>query len=139
MGDELARAVYLPKDVATLLGVSPSTLRVYSSTFNEFLSSNARRDPFEPGPPFRHRRYTLDDVALLERVKAFLDAGLNYRQIRSQLLGQPSILAVSPRPATPAYRPPRRGRPPPVGADPPLPSAPPEGGRGLNATAAAKY
>lgn len=95
---------YLPHEVAELLGIPPSTLRLYAAQFDPLLSPSARRDPLEPGPPYRHRRYTLEDVALLERARRLVEAGLSYQQARRQLAGEAPDLVVTPTRRRLVYR-----------------------------------
>lgn len=79
--------LYSPGEVAELLDIPSSTLRVYAATFEGVLSASARRGAGPPTRPFRHRRYSLDDIAMLGRVKALLESGLTYRAILAQLTG----------------------------------------------------
>ncbi len=79
--------LYGPAEAARRLGVPPSTLRVYAKVFEGVLSANARGAPESPGRAFRHRRYSLEDVETLGRIKALLAAGLTYDGVRAQLAG----------------------------------------------------
>lgn len=85
--DDSERMVYRPGEVARMLRVSPSTLRVYSTRFAPLLSSTVRRDLATPGGSGTHRRYTPNDVTLLHRAKRFLDTGLSYEATLEQLAG----------------------------------------------------
>ena len=72
--------LYRPAEVAQLLGISAATLRRWSNRFADFLVLN---DGTSEGGS--HRRYTSDDVAVLQRVQELLDQGLTYEQVAEQL------------------------------------------------------
>lgn len=69
-----------PGQVAALLGVSPSTLRLWSSKFGHFLSSTAQ------GGAGSKRRYTPADLATLERVHTLLAGSKSFEDV-DRLLG----------------------------------------------------
>ena len=79
---------YSPAQVAERLGIPPSTLRTYAAEFAGLLSTDARGQRSVTGRAFRHRRYTLADVMVLERAKELLGAGLSYRVALAQLSGE---------------------------------------------------
>jgi len=66
----------ISKEVAELLGISPSTLRAWTKRFAEFLSPEAANPP-----PRKRRRYTDEDVALLMEVKGLREQGFGYTHI----------------------------------------------------------
>ena len=70
------RRYRISKEVAELLGISPSTLRSWTKRFAEFLSPEAANPP-----PRKRRRYTEQDVALLMEVKGLRDQGFGYKHI----------------------------------------------------------
>ncbi len=72
--------LYRPAEVAQLLGISAATLRRWSNRFADFLVLN---DGGSEGGS--HRRYTSEDVAVLQRVQELLDQGLTYEQVTDQL------------------------------------------------------
>lgn len=72
--------LYRPAEVAQLLGISAATLRRWSNRFADFLVLN---DGGSEGGS--HRRYTSEDVAVLQRVQELLDQGLTYEQVADQL------------------------------------------------------
>ncbi len=69
-----------PGQVAALLGVSPSTLRLWSSKFGHFLSPTAQ------GGAGSKRRYTPADLATLERVQTLLAGSKSFEDV-DRLLG----------------------------------------------------
>lgn len=79
--------MYSPGEAARLLGLPPSTLRVYATMFERVLSPAARGVIHAPGRPFRHRRYSLADVEVLGRIKALMATGLTYDAVLAQLAG----------------------------------------------------
>ena len=72
--------LYRPAEVTQLLGISAATLRRWSGRFSEFLVLN---DGGSEGGS--HRRYTSEDVEVLQRVQELLDQGLTYEQVTEQL------------------------------------------------------
>ena len=74
-----------PREVEGILGIPPSTLRVYAARFASLLSSGAEGGLRPGGRGFGHRRYTTADVAILEKIKALLDTGLSYDLVGAEL------------------------------------------------------
>ncbi len=104
-GERSSGAIYTPRQVASLLGVPASTLRSYAVEFSDLLSAAARGTTGGTGS-YRHRRYTAADVALLERAKVLLAAGLSYRAVAAQLAAEgprrtPGLVAPARRPRRP--------------------------------------
>ena len=81
-----------------MVGIKPSTLRVYVQRFAELLSDDATAAD-RPG----YRLFTDQDVTLLRQAKELLDRGFTYERAAAQLRGQ--------RPARPAPPPARRAQP----------------------------
>lgn len=74
-----------PAEAATVLGVPPSTLRLYSVRFAPLLSDAAAR-PVERGggrPGFR--LYSERDLAVLREGKVLLERGLTYEEALAEL------------------------------------------------------
>jgi MerR family transcriptional regulator/heat shock protein HspR len=70
-----ARAVYIISVAAELAGVHPQTLRIYE-----------RKGLVEPSrTPGGSRRYSDDDIALLQRIQELTDAGLNLAGVKRVL------------------------------------------------------
>jgi len=69
-----------PHEVAARLDISPSTLRRWSEEFAPFLTEQASSPPGKS-----HRRYSAQDVAILQQVKALMSEGLTYEQVRQRL------------------------------------------------------
>ncbi len=69
-----------PREAASLLGVSPSTLRRWSKTFASHL-------PAPEPDQSSGRSYTPDDMRTLERIKNLLDQGLKSDEVASRLGG----------------------------------------------------
>ena len=86
--------LYRPGEAGRMVGIKPSTLRVYAQRFAELLSDDATAAD-RPG----YRLFTDQDVTLLRQAKELLDRGFTYERAAAQLRGQ--------RPARPAA-PPRR-------------------------------
>ena len=74
---------YRPADVAERLGVSSATLRRWSQQFGGFLSAAAVSSTDEASS--KHRRYTDEDLAVLERAQRLLKEGLSYDEVRDRL------------------------------------------------------
>lgn len=92
--------VYLPREVAEVLGVPPSTLRTYAANFGSLLSDRARPDDAD-AKGHRHRRYDDADLQVLREAKELLDAGMSYRSVLARLGGD-GIARLSPRRRRPA-------------------------------------
>jgi len=86
--------LYHPREVAEALGLAPSTLRIYAARFQDLLSPDARPARPDDGRRARHRRYTSDDVVVLQRAKALLDAGLTYDAVSRQIKGDGDPIAI---------------------------------------------
>lgn len=69
-----------PQAVTQELDISSATLRRWAEEFAEFLSSEASSAQGKS-----HRRYTEQDVQTLQVIKALLNDGLTYEQVRQQL------------------------------------------------------
>ncbi|RME83436.1 MAG: MerR family transcriptional regulator [Caldilineae bacterium] len=77
----MADAGLRPSEVAQRLGISPATLRRWSQQFGEFLSNNASTTG--TGNSGRsHRRYSVEDVVVLERIQQMLQKGMTYESVR---------------------------------------------------------
>lgn len=74
-----------PAEVATRIGLAPSTLRLYSVRFAALLSPGAANPPPSADGRPGHRTYTRADVAVLQRAKALLDDGLTYDEALAAL------------------------------------------------------
>jgi DNA-binding transcriptional MerR regulator len=89
-----------PAEVARRLDIAPSTLRLYSGRFAEFLSDQAARPrPMGPNRP-GYRRYSAADVALLARAKERLSQGMSYEQVADALAGNRQAAPVPVRPVS---------------------------------------
>jgi DNA-binding transcriptional MerR regulator len=69
-----------PQAVTQELDISSATLRRWAEEFVDFLSSEASSAQGKS-----HRRYTDQDVQTLQVIKALLNDGLTYEQVRQQL------------------------------------------------------
>lgn len=69
-----------PQAVAKALDVSPASLRRWSDEFSDYLSVEAGSSKSRS-----HRRYTDSDVAMLMQIKALMNSGLTYEQVRLDL------------------------------------------------------
>ena len=65
-----------------MVGIKPSTLRVYVQRFGELLSDDATAAD-RPG----YRLFTDQDVSLLKQARELLDRGFTYERAASQLRG----------------------------------------------------
>ena len=92
--------VYLPREVAEVLGVPPSTLRTYAANFGPLLSDRARPDDAD-AKGHRHRRYDDADLQVLREAKELLDAGMSYQSVLARLGGD-GIARLAPRRRRPA-------------------------------------
>lgn len=96
---------YRPKEVADRLGISPSTLRLWSTHFASQLSEQANKlAPEGPGHAAQ-RRYTDDDIDTLTTVKQLLAQGLTYEEAKAKLRRRPQQAdsrPEAPLPTTPA-------------------------------------
>lgn len=80
MTPDSEKPVFTPKVAATMLGVSPSTLRRWAPLFAAHLSPEA-------GASGQARQYTEDDVALLAEVKRLLDLRVPIEKVQAHLAG----------------------------------------------------
>mgnify|MGYP001030040105 FL=1 len=74
----------LPSEVASQLGISPSTLRRWSNEFSDFLSDAAGRPESDTGKS-AHRRYLDEDLETLMTIKGLLGEGQTYIQVGRRL------------------------------------------------------
>ncbi len=77
--------LYRPRDVASELGIAPSTLRLWSVQFASELSDAARKAAAGNSAPWAQRRYTEEDVELLRQAKTLLLQGLTYDEVKPRL------------------------------------------------------
>jgi DNA-binding transcriptional MerR regulator len=87
--------LYRPGEAGRMIGIKPSTLRVYVQRFGELLSDEATAAD-RPG----YRLFTDEDVSLLRQARELLDRGFTYERATAQLRGQRPTRA----PAAPARR-----------------------------------
>lgn len=97
-------AIYRPREVAELLSIDESTLRLWSTRFGAFLSEAATRKPTGDGVPAQ-RRYVEADLAVLRRIDALLrQERLRYdevnRRLRAELAANPMSSAAPPPAST---------------------------------------
>jgi DNA-binding transcriptional MerR regulator len=78
--------MYRPKEVAEQFGVTPATLRLWSTHFEDHLSPAAQRAMTENGGAAQ-RRYTDDDLRVLSRAKTLLATGFTYEEVKLRLGG----------------------------------------------------
>ncbi len=85
MSDETTRGV---KDVASALGLSPATVRRWSSQYAAYLSPEASQPHFgiEKGPG--RRRYSAEDVETLTKIQAWRARGKSPDEIKDLLQKQ---------------------------------------------------
>lgn len=76
---------YRPLEIAQRLGISSSTLRLWSNQFAPLLSEQARKEATDNGGPAAQRRYIDKDLHLLASAKELLDRGLTYEEARARL------------------------------------------------------
>jgi DNA-binding transcriptional MerR regulator len=84
--------LYRPSEVAQKLGVSTPTIRRWATAFVDFLSMGANGSLADDGGHFE-RRYTENDVALLQRASALLGQGYTLTQTRQVLDDEPRPIA----------------------------------------------
>ena len=81
--------MHRPTELATQLGISPATLRLWSKHFAELLSPSAQGATTEQGTPSQ-RRYTDDDVRLLVTAQRILGEGnTTYEMVKERLKTEP--------------------------------------------------
>ncbi len=88
--------LYRPREIASELGIAPSTLRLWSVQFGNELSDPARKASVDNSAPWAQRRYTEEDLEVLLRVKAMLVQGLTYDEVKRRLHRE-SLPAAAPR------------------------------------------
>jgi DNA-binding transcriptional MerR regulator len=89
--------LYRPGEAGRMVGIKPSTLRVYAQRFAELLSDDATAAD-RPG----YRLFTEHDVELLRQARELLDRGFTYERAGAQLRGNgPARPAAPPRRAGP--------------------------------------
>ena len=88
--------LYRPREIASELGIAPSTLRLWSVQFGKELSDPARKASVENSAPWAQRRYTEEDLEILLRVKSMLVQGLTYDEVKRRLHRE-SLPAAAPR------------------------------------------
>lgn len=77
------------KGACQRLGIPATTLRLWSNTFEDFLSPSARASISEKGTPTQ-RHYTEADIDLLTQIQSMLSVGLTYDAIREVLQNNPT-------------------------------------------------
>jgi DNA-binding transcriptional MerR regulator len=77
-----------PKEVASKLDISPSTLRAWSVKFAGILSENAN-PPKEASGRVGRRLYAPEDLAILARAKELLASGLTFERALTVLRTEP--------------------------------------------------
>ncbi|MHB8991711.1 MAG: MerR family transcriptional regulator [Chloroflexota bacterium] len=87
---------YRPQEVADKLGISPSTLRLWSNRFASALSDQARKIAPGGAGTAAQRRYRDEDLETLIKAKELLSQGLTYEETKRRLRQ-----AADPRPADP--------------------------------------
>lgn len=80
MAGDMGKSDLTPGQVAALLGVAPSTLRLWAVKFGRHLS------PTATAGPGTKRHYTPDDLSTLERARALLAEGRQFEDV-DRLLG----------------------------------------------------
>jgi DNA-binding transcriptional MerR regulator len=79
-----------PQAVAKALDISPASLRRWSDEFSEYLSAEAGASKSRS-----HRRYTDSDVVRLTQIKALMNNGLTYEQVRLDLSDH-EVVSIEP-------------------------------------------
>jgi DNA-binding transcriptional MerR regulator len=91
--------MYRPKEAADRLGIAAVTLRAWSNEFASFLSDAARKTITGRGQAAQ-RRYTDNDIAILQRAKRLLGSGATYDEARRRLADDPDLASeIAPEPA----------------------------------------
>ncbi len=86
---------HTPGRISEMLGIPSSTLRRYAKDYQEHLSLEAQRSG-------RKRRYTGDDVAVLNRVRRLLNAGNTPEDVNLMLHEVEADESTSPESPSPA-------------------------------------
>jgi DNA-binding MurR/RpiR family transcriptional regulator len=81
-GDSIQTVRYRPGEVARRLEIAPATLSNWSREFGDLLSA---RSHAADSASSSHRRYSHDDLQLLERAKELLAQHLTYDEVRRRL------------------------------------------------------
>lgn len=79
-----------PQAVAKALDISPASLRRWSDEFSDYLSGEAGSSKSRS-----HRRYTDGDIAMLTQIKALMNSGLTYEQVRLDLSNR-DVVSLEP-------------------------------------------
>lgn len=79
-------AEFTPQQVATLVSIADRTLRHWSNRFSGFLSNDAHSAATEHGNS--HRKYTAQDVELLQRIKTMSEQRMRLSEIEDVLAGR---------------------------------------------------
>jgi DNA-binding transcriptional MerR regulator len=89
---------YRPQEIAERLGISASTLRLWSTQFSGCLSDSARKVPVNGALVVAQRRYTDEDFFVLVRAKDMLRRGQTYEEVNRALATQMVVNAPRPGP-----------------------------------------
>ncbi|TAK35228.1 MAG: MerR family transcriptional regulator [Chloroflexota bacterium] len=79
-------AEFTPQQVAALVSIADRTLRHWSTRFSDYLSEDARNSATEHGNS--HRKYTAQDVEVLQKVKALSEQRMRLSEIDDILAGR---------------------------------------------------
>jgi DNA-binding transcriptional MerR regulator len=74
--------MYRPREIAAELGISPSTLRLWSTRFAPLLSDGARKDS---AGTTAQRRYATEDIDVLRQAQQLLSRGRTYAETAEEL------------------------------------------------------
>ena len=83
--------LYRPGEAGRMIGIKPSTLRVYVQRFSDLLSDDATAAD-RPG----YRLFTDQDVSLLKQARELLDRGFTYERAAAQLRGSRPVKREPP-------------------------------------------
>ncbi len=67
---------FTPSQAAEMLGIPPSTLRLYASKFSEHLSDQGRR---------KHRLYSGDDLVIFGKIRELASQNIPFNEISTRL------------------------------------------------------
>lgn len=90
---------YRPQEVADRLGISPSTLRLWSNHFASELSDQARKIAAGGAGSAAQRRYGDEDLDTLVKAKELLGQGLTYEETKRRLRQAAQPRLAEPQPA----------------------------------------